>query len=300
MAETQKYAAIDLGAESGRVVVGHFDGQRLELEEIHRFPNTPVRTLDTVQWDVLRLWNDIGDGLAKATSRHGAHFHGIGVDTWGVDFGLLDANDQLLGNPVHYRDKRNDGMMEHAIETVGRDAIYNITGLQFMPFNSMYQLMALKKQNSPQLQAASSFLFMPDLLHFWLTGVKANEYTIASTSQMLDANARSWSDELLQHIGVPASLFPELRMPGSTLGNVLASVAARTGLSADTPVILPGSHDTASAVAAVPASGDNWAYLSSGTWSLMGLELPQPLINDRVAGLNFTNEGGINGTIRFL
>lgn len=296
----QKYAAIDLGAESGRVVVGFFDGERLRLEESHRFPNVAVRVLDTLHWDVLRLWNDIGDGLAKAAATHGGDFSGIGIDTWGVDFGLLDANDQLLGNPVHYRDKRNDGMMEAAFATVPREEIFGSSGLQFMQFNTLFQLLALKKQRSPQLEAARTLLLMPDLLHFWLSGRRASEYSIASTSQMLNAKSRQWDEALLSRFDLPSRILPEIVPPGATLGNIRGEIAARLGIDPSTPIIAPGSHDTASAVAAVPAQGENWAYLSSGTWSLMGVELAQPLIDSRVAALNFTNEGGVFGTIRFL
>jgi rhamnulokinase len=294
-----KLAAVDLGAESGRVVVGRFDGQRLELEEAHRFPNTPVKALDTLHWDVLRLWNDIQDGLAKVAAQ-GGDVAGIGVDTWGVDFGLLDAHDQLLSNPVHYRDQRHDGMMEAACQTLSRAKIFEITGLQFMPFNTLFQLLALQKQQSPQLACAQTLLFMPDLLNFWLTGHKTTEYTIASTSQMLDARTRSWHHDLLQRLEIPTKVLLEPVAPGTQVGTLRESVASRTGLSQSTSIIAPGCHDTASAVAAVPAQGDNWAYLSSGTWSLMGVELAEPLINERVAELNFTNEGGVAGTIRFL
>lgn len=297
---TQKYAAVDLGAESGRVVVGYFDGKTIRLEDAHRFPNVPVKAGDTLHWDILRLWNDIQDGLASVALKQGGDLAGIGVDTWGVDFGFLDKHDQLIGNPVHYRDARNDGMMQKAFEIVPREELFRETGLQFMPFNTLFQLLALKQTNSPHLDIAKSFLFVPDLLHFWLTGNKANEYTIASTSQMLEPAARNWNNELLAKFDIPTNLFPDLRSPATSLGAIRASVAARTGISGDTHVFLPGSHDTASAVASVPAEGENWAYLSSGTWSLMGIELPQPLVNDRVAELNFTNEGGLAGTIRFL
>ncbi|MBV9865912.1 MAG: rhamnulokinase [Abitibacteriaceae bacterium] len=295
-----KFAAVDLGAESGRVLIGDFDGERVQLEEAQRFPNVPVRALDTLYWDVLRLWNDIQDGLAKAAASHGAELSGIGVDTWGVDFGLLDANDALLGNPVHYRDKRNEGMMEVAFTTLSRQDIFDITGLQYLSFNTLFQLLALKKQNSPQLEIARTLLMMPDLLHFWLTGTKSSEYTIASTSQMLNAQSRTWDQDLLSRFELPTQILPSITAPGTVIGTVRASVAERTGITDQTPVIAPGSHDTASAVVAVPAEGNNWAYLSSGTWSLMGIELPEPLINDRVAELNFTNEGGVGNTIRFL
>jgi rhamnulokinase len=295
-----KFAAVDLGAESGRVLVGLFDGERVRLEEAHRFPNVPGRVLDTLHWDVLRLWNDIEDGLRKVASQHGAGLSGIGVDTWGVDFGLLDANDQLLSNPVHYRDARNNGMMEAVFQTVPRSQVFESTGLQFLPFNTLFQMMALKTYNQPQLNIAETLLFMPDLLHFWLSGVKASEYSIASTSQMLDAHTRKWDDSLLQKLELPTHILQDVVAPGTQLGTLRADVAARCNLGANTPIILPGSHDTASAIAAVPAQGENWAYLSSGTWSLMGIELPEPLINVPVLQRGFTNEGGVANTIRFL
>lgn len=303
MSSTLKYAAVDLGAESGRVLVGLFDGRTLQLEEAHRFPNTPVRAGNnagsTLHWDVLRLWNDIQEGLAKARATHGS-LDGIGVDTWGVDFGLLDVEGQLLGNPVHYRDSRNDGMMERAFETVPRQDLFNRTGLQFMPFNSLYQLLALKTANSWQLDIAKTLLFMPDLLNYWLTGTRVAEYTIASTSQMLDARKRTWDEGLLGKLGLPKHILPDIVAPGTVIGSLRDEVAALTGLDKSTRVIAPGCHDTASAVAAVPFGEGNGAYLSSGTWSLMGIELDEPLINDRVAELNFTNEGGVGGKIRFL
>lgn len=295
-----KFAAVDLGAESGRVVVGIFDGARLRLEEAHRFPNVRVTAAHTLYWDVLRLWHDIQDGLRKASSAHGSDLAGIGVDTWGVDFGLLDANDDLIGNPVHYRDTRTEGMMERAFEVVPREEIFARTGLQFMAFNTLYQLLALKTQNSPHLEIAQTMLLVPDLLNFWLTGNKAAEYSIASTTQMLDARARVWDEELLKRFDLPTRLLPDIIAPGTTLGSLREEVAARTGLDASTPVIVPGCHDTASAIASVPAEGDDWAYLSSGTWSLMGIELDEPLIDERVSALNFTNEGGVGGKIRFL
>ncbi len=295
MAE-QRYAAVDLGAESGRVVVGTFDGARLQLHETHRFPNIPVRTGDTLHWDILRLWNDIQDGLRKV----GGDLSGIGVDTWGVDFGLLDAADSLIGNPVHYRDKRNDGMMDATFEMVPKSEVFNATGLQFLPFNTLYQLMALKTKASAQLEIAQTLLMMPDLLNFWLCGEKAAEYSIASTTQMLDARTRQWHQDLLVRLELPTSILPRVVASGTMLGTLRLDVAQRLGLSSQTPVIAPGGHDTASAIVAVPSQGDDWAYLSSGTWSLMGIELRAPLIDERVAELGFTNEGGVSDTIRFL
>ncbi len=290
------YCAVDLGAESGRVVEGLFDGATLQLDVAHRFANAPARVGGSFHWDVLRLWNDICDGLSRVEGE----VAGIGVDTWGVDFGLLDARDELIGNPVHYRDERHAPYMKIAEQTLPRAEIYARTGLQFLPFNTLYQLLAMKDQ-SPQLPIARTLLWMPDLLHFWLCGAKKNEYSIASTSQLLDAKARLYDEELLRQFELPASIFCDLVLPGTKLGTLRPNLAARIGLSEKTPIIAPAGHDTASAIAAVPFEpGENAAYLSSGTWSLMGVELEQPLLTERAFELGFTNEGGVAGTIRFL
>lgn len=295
-----KFAAVDLGAESGRVVLGFFDGTHLRLEEIHRFANVPVRAAGTLHWDILRLWNDIQDGLAKIALQHGPELAGIGVDTWGVDFGLLDESDALIGNPVHYRDRRHQDALEQATTVVSRAEIFQGTGLAFLPFNTLYQLYSLKTAESTQLRIANTLLLIPDLLNFWLTGRKAAEYSIASTTQMLDATTRNWDDMLIEKLGLPQQVLPEVVMPGTVLGRVRPELAERLKLDEQVPVFAVGGHDTASAVAAVPFDGREGAYLSSGTWSLMGLELDEPLINERVAELNFTNEGGVGGKIRFL
>lgn len=305
-----QYLAIDLGAESGRVISGRFDGETIRLEELHRFPNRPAQVNGTLYWDVLRLWNDISDGLAKAASD--GEVLGIGADTWGVDFALLDARGHMLSNPVCYRDERHAGYIERAAQIVPKREIYERTGLQFLGFNTLYQLLALKDQNPRELEAAQTLLFMPDLLHFWLSGERTNEYTIASTSQMLEAREGKWDKELLAQFDLPTDLLAPLYDPGERIGTLRPEIAAKLGLSAKTPIITPGGHDTASAVAAVPFAKPNEpaAYLSSGTWSLMGLELPAqtingsygstPIINDQSFELGFTNEGGAFGSIRFL
>jgi len=298
------YLAVDLGAESGRVIAGRFDGNKLELEPLHRFPNRPARVgsgagNETLLWDVLRLWNDIGDGLSAASAL--GEIAGIGADTWGVDFGLLDERGRLLSNPVHYRDARHEGYIERAGKILPLAEIYNRTGLQFLPFNTLYQLLALRDQNPAELERAHTLLWMPDLLHFWLCGERRSEYSIASTSQLLDARSRSLDTELLGRFGLPEHIFAPLVSPGTTLGTLRSDVAKRLNLAPSTPVIAPAGHDTASAVAAVPfGEGENAAFLSSGTWSLMGLELAEPLITERSFELGFTNEGGAFGTIRFL
>ena len=307
MADKDKvYLAVDLGAESGRVVAGTFDGETVSLEVIHRFSNGPVDVMGHLYWNTLRLWSDIKAGLAKAAQKYGDRVAGIGLDTWGVDFGLLDANDQLLGNPVHYRDPRTDGMMEAAFEKVSREAIFEATGIQFMQLNTLFQLVAMVEEKSPVLDAAQTLLMMPDLLNFWLTGVKANEFSDTTTSQCYDPRAGTWAYEMLEKLGIPTRIFRDMLTAtialchrGRCLGTLLPVVAEETGLGA-VPVIAPATHDTGAAVAAVPMDPDNAIYLSSGTWSLMGVEIAEPIINDAMLAYNLTNEGGVNGTFRLL
>jgi rhamnulokinase len=294
----KKLLAFDLGAESGRGVLGLFDGRRLRLEVVHRFPNGPVRTLDTLHWDVLRLHGEMLATLRRCAAEHGG-LDSLGVDTWGVDFALLGRGNTLLGNPRHYRDPHTEGVMEEAFARVPRQEVFRQTGLQFMRFNTLFQLLALQRDRSPLIDVAETLLFMPDLFHFFFTGVKVNEFTDASTSQMYDPTARGWAYGLVQAFGLPANVLGTIVPPGTVLGPLRAAVAAETGLQ-PVPVVAPASHDTGAAVAAVPASGASWAYISSGTWSLMGAELPAPLIDEKVQQFNFTNEGGVGGTIRFL
>jgi rhamnulokinase len=294
-----RFLAFDLGAESGRAVVGHLDDGCLRLEELHRFANGPVQVLDSLHWDVLRLWSEIKQGLALASKAYGHSLAGIGLDTWGVDFGLFAADDTLLGNPYHYRDRRTDGMMEEAFKIVPRSEIYAQTGIQFMQLNSLYQLLAMARANSPTLALARTFLNMPDLFNFWLSGRQASEFTIATTSQCYDPRAGDWARDMLEKLGIPSGIFGQIVPPGTVLGPLRASVAAETGSRA-VPVVASTAHDTASAVAAVPTTGGKYLYLSSGTWSLMGVEVSQPIINDKSLAYDFTNEGGVNGTFRFL
>jgi rhamnulokinase len=293
------FLAFDLGAESGRAVVGHLEDDRLRLEEIHRFPNGPVQVLDSLHWDVLRLWSEIKHGLGLAAKKYGDDLVSIGLDTWGVDFGLLAADDTLLGNPYHYRDSRTDGMMEAAFEIVPRAEIYEQTGIQFMQLNSLYQLFAMAQANAPTLALAQAFLNIPDLLNFWLSGRKASEFSIATTSQCYDPRAGDWAHDMLERLGIPSHIFGEFVPPGTVLGNLRASVCAETG-SPTIPVIASASHDTAAAVAAVPTVSEDYIYLSSGTWSLMGVELPEPIITEQSLAYDLTNEGGVDGTFRFL
>lgn len=293
------YLAVDLGAESGRVVAGHFDGTRIVLEPLHRFPNGPVNVRGTLYWDVLRLWSDIKTGLGKAAELYGGRIVGIGLDTWGVDYGLLARDGSLLSNPYHYRDSRTDGMMEAAFRKVPRAEVFARTGIQFMQLNTLYQLVAMVEAGSPVLDVADRLLTMPDLINYWLTGRMANEFTIATTTQCYDPRAGDWAYEMLETLGIPTRLFGPIVPPGTVLGPLEAAVAAETGLG-DVPVIAPATHDTGSAVAAVPMDPDNAIYLSSGTWSLMGVESKVPIIDDRMLTWNLTNEGGVDGTFRIL
>jgi len=288
----------DLGAESGRAVLGRFDGARLALEEVHRFPNGPVRVLDSLYWDALRLFVEIKQGLAKTVSQ-APDLACLGLDTWGVDFALLDQCGELLGNPFHYRDSRTDGMLEEAFRRVPREEIFAQTGIQFMQINTLYQLLAMVVQESCALASADKLLMMPDLFNYWLTGRWVSERTIASTSQCLDPYTGDWAKPLIEKMGIPAHIFPDVVQPGTVLGDLLPAICAETN-ARHVSVIAPGCHDTASAVAAVPAETGRYAYLSSGTWSLMGVETSQPVITDKSREYNFTNEGGVCNTIRLL
>lgn len=293
------YLAIDLGAESGRGLVGVLADGRLSLEQVHRFPNGPVEILGSLYWNVLGMYQDIQAALHAAAERCDGRLDGIGLDTWGVDFGLLDRHHKLLGNPYHYRDSRTDGMIEAACERVPREEIFRRTGIQFMQLNTVFQLFSLVHSQSPQVDVAETMLMMPDLFNFFLTGERATEFSIATTSQLYDPRAKEWAWSLCRDLGIPTRLLQPLVPSGTILGVLRKGIAEETGLEG-TPVIAPACHDTGSAVAAVPLTEHGACYLSSGTWSLMGVELKEPLINDRVAELNFTNEGGVNGTIRFL
>lgn len=299
MSNQLEFLALDLGAESGRAVLGQFDGERLRLSEVHRFPNGPVRLPDGLHWDVLRLWTEIKRGLALAVQEHGADLAGVGLDTWGVDFGLLDRDGALISNPYHYRDSRTDGMLDEAFRRVPRQEIFEQTGIQFMQLNSLYQLLAMVVGRSPALDIAETFLTMPDLFNYWLTGRKVCEFSIATTTQCYDPRQGDWARPLLEKMGIPPHIFPEIVPPGTVLGQLLSSAAEEVGLSG-LPVIAPACHDTGCAVAAVPAEGPDFVYISSGTWSLMGAELPEPVINEQSLSFDFTNEGGVGGTFRFL
>lgn len=298
MTAAKKILAFDLGAESGRGLLAEFDGSRIYLDVLHRFPNGGVQTLETLHWPVLGLHREILTTLRKAAAEHG-DLASIGVDTWGVDVAFLGRGGVLLGNPRHYRDPHTEGRMEAAFAQVPRAEIFRRTGIQFMRFNTLYQLLALQAQRDPVLEAAESMLFIPDLFHFWLTGVQVNEATDASTSQLLEPGTRQWAWDLIEKFGLPDKIFGNLVAPGTVLGPLRKSVCDQTGLG-PVRVIAPASHDTAAAVAAVPAQGSDWAFLSSGTWSLLGVEVDRPMTDEKALAFNVTNEGGVGGTIRLL
>ncbi|MGA3025366.1 MAG: rhamnulokinase family protein [Bryobacteraceae bacterium] len=293
------YLAIDLGAESGRVMLGVLNGGRLALEELHRFPNQPVELPNGLYWDSFRLHHEIVRGLTIAGRERKLRVDGIGVDTWGVDFALLGADGGLLECPRHYRDARTNGVPERLFEVAPREEVFAATGIQIMALNTLFQLYAMHLAGSPALAVAQRLLFMPDLLNYWLTGVQRAEVTIASTSQFYDSASRGFATALLEKLGLPVRLLPALIEPGRRLGTLLPALGETTGLGA-APVYATAAHDTAAAVAAVPATGDDWCYISSGTWSLMGVELPAPVINESSRRLNFTNEAGANGSILLL
>ncbi len=296
------YLAVDLGAESGRVIAGRLAAGRIELEEVHRFPNVPVEVAGTRRWDVLRLWSEIQDGLTKAASKFGGQIVSVGVDTWGVDYVLLSAKDEILGQPYHYRDGRTQGVMEQAFTRVPREEVFAQTGLQFMPFNTLFQLISTQLSDPDLLNAADRFLMIPDFFHWLLCGSRVVEFTNATTTQMLHATDRRWAVDLLRKFGLPPHIFPNIVQPGTKLGSLRAEVAAKTGLPR-IDVVTPATHDTASAVAAVPTQQTgkaNWSYISSGTWSLIGVEVQEAILTPAAQAQNVTNEGGIDGTYRLL
>jgi rhamnulokinase len=270
---TSKFLAVDLGAESGRVIVGILDDDRISLEEVHRFPNLQVRTINHAQW---------------------------GIDTWGVDFGMVGKSGTLLANPYCYRDPRTNGMMEEVFRKIPREEIYTSTGIQFMQINSLYQLYAASLNEKELFAQCATLLFMSDLFNYFLTGEKVSEYTIASTSQLLNARKRTWDENIFRKLGLPMSIMAPLIQPGSIVGKLLPEIASTTGYKKEIDVVAVGCHDTASAVAAIPGRRGNWAFVSSGTWSVVGIESDQPLINKDTLENDFTNEGGVGGKIRFL
>jgi rhamnulokinase len=298
MGAAANYLAFDLGASSGRAVLGTFDGERLSLEEIHRFTNRPMAIQDKLYWNAFGLFEEIKTAIARCTQRR-VNLDGIGIDTWGVDFALLGPGGELLEMPRHYRDRRTRGVMARAFERVPRARIYEQTGIQFLPFNTLYQLLAVAEGSARLLNLADRLLFMPDLFAYWLTGEAKSERTIASTSQMLNARTGQWDVDLLEALGLPERIMPAVERTGTVGGALLPEVADEVG-QASTSLIHTACHDTAAAVGAVPAKGENWAYISSGTWSLVGMELAAPLISPETLRADFTNEAGVGGTTRFL
>jgi rhamnulokinase len=289
------YLAFDFGAQSGRAVLAHLRSGILTTEEVHRFPNEPVSYGGALHWDVPRLWFEVRKALARLSE---VELAGIGVDAWGVDYALLGERGELLQNPYHYRDRRTDGVMEEVFTRVSKQEIYQATGIQFMAINTLYQLFAARRQTPKMLEGARHLVTIPDLFNYWLTGNAVCEFTNATTTQMVDPLKRTWATDLMQRLELPAHLPAPIVEPGSIIGTLLPEIAGHTSL-AGTSVIAPACHDTGSAVAAISAR-DGTAFLSSGTWSLIGTELDSPMITSDALRLNFTNEGGVNGTTRLL
>lgn len=294
---TKRVLAFDFGASSGRAIIGCFDGDKITLEEVHRFSNDPVSVGGTVYWDVLRLFYEIKQGIIKAKIAGG--FDSIGIDTWGVDFGLIDSEGKLMENPVHYRDARTVGLVDEAFKTMPKEKLYGITGIQFMELNTLFQLISLKKYRPWMLERADKMLFMPDLFGYMLTGKMCAEYSIASTSQLIDLDKRTWSKEILDAFGIKESVFASLVQPGMVLGELSKEVCEECGVD-PVPVISVCGHDTQSAITSVPCEDGDFAFLSSGTWSLFGTELDKPIVNETSMNINITNEGGFDGSTGFL
>ena len=293
-----KMLAIDLGASSGRGIIGTFDGEKITLEENHRFPNEPVMVAGQFTWDIVRILHEIKTSIRKCANSEDNDIASIGIDTWGVDFGFLDKKGHLLANPVHYRDLRTVGIPAYSEDFVSSDEVYDITGIQVLELNSLYQLLAVKKNDPEIFDIAADMLFVPDLLNYFLTGYKQTEYTIASTSQLLDAKKRDWSYELIDKFGLPEKLFSNVVKPGTVCGSFLPSLSEEFG-GLNPKVISVAAHDTGSAVLAVPAKSEKFIWISSGTWSIMGTETKDPVISEKSKEYNFTNEGGYGDTIRF-
>ncbi len=294
-----KILAFDYGASSGRSILGEFNGDKLFLKETHRFNSDPVMMNDTFTWDFLRLFHEMKKGIINTVNGGDRDIASIGVDTWGVDFGLISKSGKLLGNPVHYRDARTDGMIEKACSILSDKEIYNTTGIAFQKFNTLYQLLAMKCENDPALDIADKLLFVPDLFNYFLTGEKYCEYTITSTSQMYDPNKKDWARDMLTKLGIRTDILSEVIPAGTKLGGLTKSVQNELGVG-PIPVIAVAEHDTGAAVMSVPYAEKGAAFLSSGTWSLLGIELEKPIINEKTLKLNYTNEGGYNNNVRLL
>lgn len=296
---TRNFLAFDLGASSGRAILGTISDNKLSLKEIHRFDNQMVEINGSFYWNIFSLFGELKTGLKKCIHDFGIQPESVGVDTWGVDIALLDRNGMIVGLPYAYRDPRTDTAMEEVFKMIPKKELYLMTGIQLMQFNTLFQLYAYKRDRSPLLEITTDILFMPDALGYLFSGVKKNEFSIASTSQFLRPGKLEYEQKLFDAIGFDISMMQELVLPGTVLGNIKTDIQKETG-SAAIPVVAVAAHDTASAIASVPATGRNWAYISSGTWSLMGIESDHPLISEEIQKLNFTNEGGVEGTTRFL
>lgn len=295
--EKKQVLAVDFGASSGRVMLGGFDGKAFTMTELHRFSNEPVFLNDTMYWDVLRLFHEVKQGIIKSKSV--GQVSGIGVDTWGVDFGLVHKSGRLLDNPVHYRDSRTAGMLEESFKLVDKDWFYNLTGNQFMEINTAFQLMAVQKYNPELLEQTDSLLLMPDLFQYFLSGNKVSECSIASTTQLLDMKEKMWAGELIEKLGIPTGIFRNIVLSGQKTGILRPQIQEELGISA-MDVIAVAGHDTQSAMAAIPAEEDDFLFISCGTWSLFGTELSAPVMNEKSKGFNLTNEIGIGGKYAFL
>lgn len=291
-------AAVDLGAQSGRVAVGRFDGERLSVTQVHRFPNQPVRTGGTLQWDILGLYRDVLDGL-RAAGREAGRIDAVGVDSWGVDFGLVDRKGRLVRNPVHYRDRRRAEAVSSVLDRVPARELYERTGIQLLPINTVFELGAMAADDDPAFATGDTLLLVPDLIHHWLCGARTSELTNASTTQCWDPRNGAWATDLLERLEIPARLLPEVVKPGTRLAPLTHEVAEETGL-ADAAVLAVATHDTGSAVAAIPFGTPTSAFISAGTWSLVGVEVHEPVITDITFAANLTNEGGVDGTFRLL
>lgn len=295
--EEKRILAFDFGASSGRAVIGRINNNTIEMEEIHRFSNDPVVVNGVVYWDILRLFHEIKQGIIKA--KHAGGFHSIGIDTWGVDFGLLDKNGNLLENPIHYRDKRTVGMIDKSFNYIERDQFYDITGNQFLELNTAFQLLSLAENRPELLDRTDTLLLIPDLFAYMLTGVKKTEYSIASTTQLMDAKNCNWSDRVMDALNIPKKIFTEIIPCGSIIGNLSEEICTELGVPS-VPIVAVASHDTQSAMIAVPTDKDDFAFLSCGTWSLLGTELESPIINEKSMDYNITNEGGYGYKASFL
>jgi len=300
-----KFIAFDIGASSGRTIVGTLENNVIQLDEIYRFQNRRLQIDNSLCWNVLQLYKNILNGLKKYVEKYGSNTKGIGIDTWGVDFVLLDKNDEMIGYAHHYRDSRTQGVLEEIFKIIPKEEIFSETGIQFMDINSIVQLYSMVLNDLPKLSITDTFLMVPDYLNFLLSGKKLTEYSIATTSQLFNPTKNEWAYHLIERLDFKSNWFQKVIPSGSILGNIKDYVSNEVGLANDTKIIAPACHDTGSAVAAVPVDMDKyssgeWAYLSSGTWSLLGVELNKPLINNKVLKYNFTNEGGLNNSIRFL